>query len=81
MISIATIVEPTGVSVRIDMIIPNIAQKTDSIAEQIVTLKNVLKIRIADKAGKMINAEINKEPTKFIARTMITAMMTAITRL
>ena len=81
MISIATIVEPTGVSVRIDMIMPNTAQKTDSIAEQIVTLKNVLKIRIADKAGKIINAEINKEPTKFIARTMITAMMTAITRL
>ena len=81
MISIATIVEPTGVSVRIDMIIPNTAQTTDSIAEQIVTLKNVLKIRIADSAGKMINAEINNEPTRFIARTMITAIITAITRL
>ncbi len=81
MISIATIVEPTGVSVRIDMIMPNTAQKTDSIDEQIVTLKNVLKIRIADNAGKIINAEISKDPTRFIARTMITAMMTAITKL
>ena len=51
-ISAATIVEPTGVPARIDKSIPLIAQHTDNTTEHTVTLKNVLKIRIADSAGK-----------------------------
>mgnify|MGYP000651754679 FL=1 len=80
-ISAATIVEPTGVPARIDKSIPLIAQHTDNTTEHTVTLKNVLKIRIADSAGKMTSAEISNEPTRFIASTMISAVITAISKL
>ena len=79
--SIATMVEPTGVPARIDSKIPKKAQKTDIIAEQMVTLRKLLKIRIADNAGKITRAEIKSDPTRFMARTMITAMITAIRKL
>ena len=36
---------------------------------------------IADSAGKITSAEISREPTKFIASTIITAVITAISRL
>ena len=80
-ISAATIVEPTGVPARIDKSIPLIAQHTDNTTEHTVTLKNVLKIRIADSAGKMTSAEISNEPTRFIASTIISAVITAISKL
>ena len=80
-LSAATIVEPTGVPARIDKSIPLIAQHTDNTTEHTVTLKNVLKIRIADSAGKMTSAEISNEPTRFIASTMISAVITAISKL
>ena len=74
-------VEPTGVPATMEIRIPSRAQNTDSKAEQIVTDRKLLKIRMADMAGKMISAEIRSEPTRFIARTMITAITTAISRL
>ena len=79
--SAATIVDPTGVPARMETMIPNAAQKTENKAEQIVTLLKLLNTRIADNAGKITNAEINSEPTRFIASTIITAMTTAIKRL
>ena len=36
---------------------------------------------MADSAGKITSAEISSEPTRFIASTMTTATMTAISRL
>ena len=36
---------------------------------------------MADNAGKMTRAEISREPTRFMASTMITAMIMAISRL
>ena len=36
---------------------------------------------IADKAGKITRAEISSDPTRFIASTIITAIITAIKRL
>ena len=45
------------------------------------TLRKLLNIRIADSAGKITSAEISSEPTRFIARTMITATTIAISRL
>lgn len=77
-IFIATIVEPTGVPARMDNRIPITAQITDNTTEQTVTLKNVLYTRIDDNTGNITNAEISKGPTKFMARTMITAVITAI---
>ena len=79
--SAATIVEPTGVPDMIDIKIPIRVHTTDSTAEHIVTDLKLLKIRIAESAGKIIRAEIKSEPTKFIARTIITAIITAISRL
>lgn len=78
-ISIPTIVEPTGVPARIDTTIPIAADKTEKIDENITTLLNFLNNFIADKAGKIISADVRSEPTKFIARTIIMAMTIAIT--
>ena len=64
-----------------ETIMPIPAQNTEIIAEQMTTLRKLLKILIADNAGKIINAEINKEPTKFIANTMTNAVITAISKL
>lgn len=79
--STATIVEPTGVPASIDISIPARAQIIDDIAEKIVTLLKLLKILIADNAGKITKADISNEPTRFIARTIITAITVAISRL
>ena len=65
----------------IEIIIPTSVHTTDRTAEHTVTVKKLLKIRIADSAGKMTRAEISSEPTRFIARTIMTAMITAIIRL
>lgn len=79
--SAATIVEPTGVPAKIEIKSPETEQKTLTIAEQIITDLKLLKTRIAEIAGKITSALINSEPTKFIARTMITAIIIAIARL
>lgn len=79
--SAATIVEPTGVPAKIEIKSPETEQKTLTIAEQIITDLKLLKTRIAEIAGKITSALINREPTKFIARTMITAIIIAIARL
>ena len=60
------------------MKIPIIAQVTEIIAELIITEKKLLKILIAERAGKMISAEIRSAPTRFIASTITTAVITAI---
>lgn len=79
--STATIVEPTGVDARIEIIIPIREHTTPKIAEQIVTDLKLLKTLIDERAGKMTSAEMRSEPTRFIARTIITAIITAIKRL
>ena len=73
--------EPIGVPAIIEMSIPRTAHKTDIIAEPITTALKLLKSRIVDKAGKIISADVSNEPTKFIAKTIITAMIMAIIRL
>ena len=60
---------------------PAVALKTDNTAALIVTERKDLNNRIADNAGKITSAEIRSEPTRFIASTMITAVITAIIRL
>ena len=77
----ATIVEPTGVPHKIEMSNPNVAQITEKAAEQIITDLKLLKMRIAEIAGKITNAEINREPTRFMARTIINAVIIAIIKL
>ena len=60
---------------------PSTAHITDRIAEKIVTERKFLKIRMAESAGKITRAEISSEPTRFMAKTMMTAMITAINKL
>lgn len=79
--SAATIVEPTGVENNIANIIPHPEHITEIHTEQIITPLKFLKIRIADNAGKIINADIKREPTRFIASTIIKAVTIAISRL
>ena len=79
--SVATIVGPTGVPATIDINKPVAAQNTEIIAELIVTDLKLLNTRIALNAGKMIKADINNEPTKFMANTIMTAVTTAINKL
>ena len=74
-------VEPTGVSKRIDERMPNIAQNTDTTAEKRMTDLTFLKSFMDERAGKMIRAEIKREPTRFMARTITMAIITAIKRL
>jgi len=81
MISIATIVEPTGVLNNIETIIPSSEVITEYIAALIVTALKLLKTCIDDKAGNITSADISIEPTKFIASTIITAITIAIIKL
>ena len=74
----ATTVDPTGVENNIEAIIPPAAQITAKTAEHIMTPRKLLNIRIAEIAGKTINADVSSDPARFIARTMITAHITAI---
>ncbi len=79
--STTTTVAPTGVPAKMAANIPTNAQKTDNMAEHAVTERKLLNTRIADKAGNITSADIKSDPARFIASTMMTAMMTAISRL
>lgn len=79
--SAKTIVGPTGVPAIMEAKMPMAVHETDKIAEHIVTDLNDLKMRIALKAGKIIKADMSNEPTRFIAKTMMTAVTTAISKL
>ena len=61
-------VAPTGVAAKSEINIPSTAHSTESAAEHIVTPKKLLQSRIAERAGKITNAEISNEPTKLRAR-------------
>ena len=89
-----TIVEPIGNVVPLmngkneryneNVICINIAvtkQTNEMITAEMVTDLNVLKSLIELKAGKMIKAETRREPTSFIATTIIVPIMIAIIRL
>ena len=81
--SAATIVGPIGIffgTINVNRILKTVTT-TEIMAAQIVTDLNVLNKRIALNAGKIINAETSNEPTNFIAKTMITAVIMAMTRL
>lgn len=72
-ISIATTVHPTGVEKIIESVIPRPVHITEKIAEDITTGLKLLNTRIEETAGKTIKADVNKDPARFMARTIITA--------
>ena len=79
--STATIVAPAGVSAMIEIMIPQEAHITDSTTEHIVTDLKLPKSLMADKAGNITSADMRSDPTRFIASTIMTAMIIAIIRL
>ena len=79
--SVATIVLPTGVPAKIETKSPKTEHATETAAEQIVTDLKLLNTRIAERAGKITSAEIKREPTRFIASTIIIAIIIAMIRL
>ena len=70
-------VAPTGVPARMDVRIPAVAQNTEKTAAKMVTVRKLLNSRMAAIAGKITRAEISKEPTRFMAITITTAVTTA----
>lgn len=70
--------EPTGVPANMAIRIPIAVQNTENITEQITTALKLLNIRMADKAGNIISAVVKSEPTKFIAKTITSAVIIAI---
>ena len=76
-----TMVGPTGVENIIAERMPTRAQETETTVESITTSLKVLATRIDASAGKITSADISNEPTRFIASTMMTAVMTAISKL
>jgi len=63
------------------MIIPIKAHVTDMTEDAMVTDRKLLCTLIAEIAGNITKADISREPTRFIANTIITAIRTAIMRL
>ena len=78
--STATMVGPTGVDASKETRIPKKEPATPKAAEHSTVDRKLRQKRIADRAGKMISAEIKRDPTRFMARTMITAVTTAISK-
>lgn len=74
-------VEPTGVEKAIDNIIPDKAANTDIILDNITTILKLFTNLIVESAGNITKADINKEPTKFIPKTIIIAIIIAISKL
>jgi glycine cleavage system regulatory protein len=70
-------VGPIGVETVIETIRPTAAQSTEITAELIITLLNVLKMRIEESAGKVISDEMRSAPTIRIAMTMTTPVTAA----
>ncbi len=75
--SIITIVDPTGVPANIEAKIPVTAPNTEITQEKIITFLKLLKSIIEEIAGNIIRAEIKRDPTRFIASTIITAITVA----
>ena len=73
-----TTVGPIGVAARSEINVPIIAQNAEMTAAHTVTLLKVLNRRIAERAGKIMSAEISKAPIIFIATTMTVAVITDI---
>ena len=62
--SAATIVEPTGVPYMTEARIPSTEQSTEITAALAMTARKLLNTRIAERAGKMMSAEMSSAPTR-----------------
>ena len=76
-----TTVAPVGVLYKRDKRSPTSEPTTESTAEQIITDLKLRNRRMAESAGKMINAEMSNAPTNFMASTITTPLTAAIMKL
>ena len=76
--SAATTVQPTGEDKIIDADIPIAVQIIENTAEHMTTFLKLLNMRIAEIAGNIISADISSDPTRFMAITITTAVITAM---
>ena len=76
--SATTMVGPMGEAIKSDAVIPTNAWNKEMQAAQTVTCLNVLKMRIAERAGKITKADTKSAPKRFIATTTVTAVTMAI---
>ena len=65
-----------GVEKIMEARIPITAHETPSAAEEMTTDKKLLKILCEERTGNTINAEIRREPTSCMLKTITTAMIT-----
>ena len=76
-----TTVAPVGVEKRMDAMIPVNAQNIPITPDDKTTEKKLLNILSAESTGNTISADIRRLPTRFIPRTIIIAIITAIRKL
>ena len=77
--SATTTVGPMAVAKRSEIITPMVAEAKEMTTAQSVTPLNVLKSRIAERAGKIMRADASKAPSIFIASTTVTPTAIALT--
>ena len=74
---IPTILAPVGVEKRKETTIPTNTQKTDIIADKIITPLKLLHTLMAVKAGKITRLEISNAPIILIPSTIVIAVSRA----
>ena len=79
--SIQTIVAPTGEPPTIEMKSPRLVHTTENMADETVTERKLLNTHMDASAGNTTSADISNDPTRFIAKTTIIAIIIAIKRL
>ena len=77
-ISVHTMVAPTGVPKRMDTVIPRAAHSTLILPAKMTTALNERKSAVAHRVGKTTKAEIKRAPTYRIATTITTAQVRAM---
>ena len=80
-ILINTTLGPPRISYSKEINTPIKKQKIEMMAEQIVTLLNLLNKRMALRAGKIIRLVINIDPIVLMPSTMVNAVNSAISEL
>ena len=76
-----TTVAPTGVENSMDRLMPITDAATAMTAEAMMTFLKLENRRMAVNDGKTIRADVRRAPTRFMANTIIIAVITAISRL
>ena len=74
-------VEPTGVPAKSEIKSPKVEQMTEMTAEEMVTARKLLKIRMELNAGKTIKLLIIMAPINLIPITIVSDVKTAISEL